>query len=441
MSSVTFDPARAADPAYKAEVIKLYNADQLTFSNKSDEKIFKGLLSTAKDENQYEIEDNEPQQSKVTRNKGTDKAHGIVDFGVSVGAMGAATAIGLNAASELSGADAQMAGCNSGATEIACITAFAIGTKYEITRPNKDEHEELETLKQSMESGDVEIANALIKLQEAEGEVEVLRTEAEEVKETVDEELQAKIEELEQKKARIEELNTKAQSEDGLTEEEKAELETLTGEVQVLQEEIDEKKGESVDEVGDKQEDIEAQQENVDASEAVFNSVLDVANYAETFDEASKDSATLEAVAQGLNAAMGFGAAAALTFKSPLLSLTPYGQVLRGLALAGAGMSTHGAIEQGVWASDIGDEIDVRKDIQQNAEADIAEVELGTEAVDDSVSVADEIIEDLEGEKPSESPTEQTTETPPAPTGAMPTELVGGDEDKKGDDEKEEPKV
>ena len=438
MSAVTFDPARAADPAYKAEAIKLYNEGKLTFENPNDEKIFKGLLSTAKDENQYEIEDDSP---KVERKKGTDENHGKIDLMLSTGAAASATVIGLSAAKNLSGWQAQMAGCNSMATEIACITAFAVGTKYEITRPNKDEHKELELLKQSMETGDVEIANALIKLQEAEGEVEVLRTEAEEIKETVDDELKAKEEELEKKQARIEELNTKAQSEEGLTEEEQAELEALTGEVQTLQDEITEKKADKAEDVEDKQGNIENKQDDVDEAEAVFNSVLDVANYAETFDEASKSSATLEAVAQGVNAAMGFGAAAALTFHSPILFLTPYGQVMRGLALAGAGMSTHGAIEQGVWAKDMGQEIDVRKDIQQKGNDAISEVDASVESVEDGVVATENIVEDLQGEGEEAPPADEPPVVPPTTNQPVePDEDENGD-GKEDDDIKEPPEV
>jgi len=101
---------------------------------------------------------------------------------------------------------------------------------------------------------------------------------------------------------------------------------------------------------------------------------------------------------------------------------------MRGLALAGAGMSTHGVIEQGIWASDMGDEIDVRKDIQQKAEVDIEEVELGTVAVDDGVLAADEIIEDLEGKNPTE-------ELPVVPPLTEP-EGDGEGDNKDGDDKK-----
>jgi len=40
-------------------------------------------------------------QIQIERKKGTDNVHGMVDLGVSVGAAGAATVIGLNATSGL----------------------------------------------------------------------------------------------------------------------------------------------------------------------------------------------------------------------------------------------------------------------------------------------------------------------------------------------------
>jgi len=454
MSGVVFDPSRAkVDSAYRTEAMELYKQGKLEISD-NDLKWLNQIMGVSKDDNEYQIEDDEPNEqdkvkgqekekgqdnTKVVRNKGTDKAHGIVDIAVSGTAMGASAAIGFSAASGLSGASAQMAGLNSMATEIACLTAFAVGTKYEITRPNKDEHKELGTLKKAMETGDIELANSLIKLQESEGEVTVLRDEAEVLGEKTEEDIETKQEELEKKKERIDELKTKAQTEEGLTEEEKAELETLTGEVATLEKEIEDIMGKGTEDAEDKQGEIEEKQSEVDEANDVFNSVLEIANYAETFDEKSMSSATLEAVGQGVNAAMGFTAAAALTFKSPLLSLTPYGQILRGLALAGAGMSTHGTIEQAIFAKDIGDEINVRKNVQANGESAVEEVEGTTEAVEEGIENTQDTIDEIE-DMTEDIPTEDPSLVPNPPV-SEPEPPEGEDEDKDKDDKKDPSEV
>ena len=452
MSNVVFDPARArVDTAYRVEAMQLYKEGKLEI-NDNDLKWLQSVLGTSTDQNEYNIEDNptnedeepkiEDDSKTIERSGGSDKAHGIIDLTVSAGAAGSATALGLNAASGLSGAEAQMAGLNSGAGLIACITAFVIGTKYELTRPNKDEHEELKTLQEAMETGNLEIANSLINIQETDNSVETLTTESEDIEETLDEELKAMEKELEKKQARIEELNIKAESEEGLTEEEQAELETLTGEVQTLQEEIAAKKEKGAGEVGDKQDEIEAKQADIEDSANVFRTVLDVANYAETFDESSKNSATLEAVAQGVNAALGYGAAAALTFKSPILSLTPLGQVMRAMALAGAVMSTHGTIEQGIWASDMGDEIDVREYVQKNGIEALDSVDTSTQTVDDGIIVTNDIISDLTNDDPEP---DDSMEPPVAPTSTEPepepNPEPNPEPDDSDDDKKEPPEV
>ena len=122
----------------------------------------------------------------------------------------------------------------------------------------------------------------------------------------------------------------------------------------------------------------------------------EVAEYAAGFDEDTKSAATLEAVAQGANAAMGFGAAAALTFHSPSLFLTGYGQIMRGLALAGAGMSTFGTIEQANIASDVSSEIDVRSDLQSDVEEAVEQADETTENIDTTLSTTESINKDIE---------------------------------------------
>ena len=100
---------------------------------------------------------------------------------------------------------------------------------------------------------------------------------------------------------------------------------------------------------------------------------------------------------------MGFGAAAALTFHSPMLHLTGYGQIMRGLALVGAGMSTVGVVQQTGYASDIGDEIQVRENLQSDVETSAELAEETTENITATTDNAKELVDDIENIKPEEN--------------------------------------
>lgn len=319
----------------------------------------------------------------------------------------------------------------------AAFTAFTVAMTYLTSNPNKKENEELQTLKQSMLENDVELANAQIKLKEAKGEVEVVREEVEQTEKEADEEIKAKEEELAKKQERIDELNEKAQSEEGLTEEEKSELETLTGEAQALHGELETMREDAAAEVEEGQEEAAGKQEVVEEASGVFESALDVADYAATFDEQTKEAAEVEAQAQTMNAVLGFGTAAAISI-NPLLGLTPAGHVARAMALFGGVTSTVGAIEQNNISKEVAEEIGVRKAVQAQAAHDVEEAEEVKTDVEDTVTVAEETVENLEETNEAEAEEiAETTEQPVAPAETEETEEAPAEQPEEGKEEKE----
>lgn len=399
---VTFDINRAkVDTNYRTEALKLYEQGKLQI-NDNDLKWLKEVTGTYTDNLKYEIideDENKQDDSKKelpVKDNSSSKTHAIVDLGVTTAAMGASTAIGLNAASGLSGWQAQMAGCNSMATEIACITAFAVGTKYMLTKPNKDEHNELMDLQDAMETGNLDVANAAIGVENASENVDELNNEVATLEEDFNDELEAKEKELEEKENRLKELEEKARTEEGLSDDEQAEFDTLPMDIDTLKGEIKNLKDKTSKDVDGKNEDIESEEETIDDANAIFQNVDEIAEYASGYDEDTKTAATVEAVAQGANAAMGFGAAAALTFHSPMLFLTGYGQIMRGLALAGAGMSTYGTVEQVKIASDISEEIDVRSNLHNDIEESVEIADDTTENLESSLATTESISKDME---------------------------------------------
>ena len=362
---------------------------------------------------------------KVDNNSKRGKATKWLSLGAGIGALGCGAYVGLTM-----GAGAGAVTVGSIGLALAAITAFTVGLAYLMNKPNKDVHEELQTLKKSMLDNDVELANSLIKLQESQGKVEVIKEEIEETQEKTNEEIEAKQKELEEKQARIDELNAKSETEEGLTDEEKAELETLGTEVQVLSDEITALSEEGTDKADGQEEKLNEEQNTQEESAEVFKSAKDVADYAATFDEEARDAAKEEQTAQQVNAALGLGTAAAITF-APILNLTPAGHVARAMALFGGAVSLAGAKEQGDFAEDITEEIGVRKGIQAQTTEDIKKSDEAQNDVDNTVAKVEQTQETLEAAKEATQEVENGSEANAAEEAGeteQPAAAEGGEE-------------
>ena len=413
MSIVTFDPARQTDSAYMAEAVKLYNQGLLEFSNKNDEKIFKGLLETSKDENQYTIQDDTEKNTSSKKSNAPStgkKVNAAADLTAAAGTFIAGEIIkktAVNKAMEksadlcLKNTDAKkmLARDNSIGQTLECIMAFAVGTKYMASRPNKSEHHELNNLKEVMETGNLELVNGQEQLEESSTTVEDLQTEIEDIADNADKDVEELQKELEEKQARLEELEQKVQNGEKLTEAEKAEYDKLSGddgEISQLQAQVNEIKAKEADEVDEKQEDVESEQETIDEVNDVFNSVSEVADYAETFDTATQTLSVVEALAQTANAVMGTKAGIELLQKHPMLALTTFGKACVAMAFSGAAMSTFGAVEQTKYSVDIGNEISVREDVQKSAAETAENIETESETIDTALETAETVVEGLD---------------------------------------------
>ena len=93
------------------------------------------------------------------------------------------------------------------------------------------------------------------------------------------------------------------------------------------------------------------------------------ADYSASFDEATHDLVVTEIVSQSLNVAGGLASAASATASA--LSAGPFGLwalAFAAMGLAGAGMSTHGIVQQSKFLGDVNDAIDVRSELQSTTE-------------------------------------------------------------------------
>lgn len=394
--TVSFNPSLArTDASYRAEALKLYEQGKLEISD-NDLKWLKEITAESSDDNQYDIEDYDLPQKDLSKDEKRTKTNLFGAIGGLFASGGAGLIAGLsggagklacfsvnplaNAVTSASAPDifAKASGMNAAAI-VGSITSFAIGTKYMIQRPNKDLHDELMDLQDAMETGNLDIVNAKYQVEDAQKNINALSDESGNIQENANSEIEAKQKLIEEKQKRLEELQQKSQSPEGLTQSEYAEYNTLSGEIQALRTEIETLKTNAVSNVEANQDEIQGNQEVVNNANVTFETVDDVAKYAESFDEATLKLTKMEAAAQAVNAALGTAAALALTFRSPLVALTVFGQVCRALGIAGAGMSLYGMGEQIKFGNDIDDEIKVRENLQAN-NAVFNDATLNTEA-------------------------------------------------------------
>lgn len=431
--TVVFNPSLAkTDASYRAEALKLYQEGKLEISD-SDLKWLKEITAESKDDNQYDIEDDNLPQKDLSK----DKKRTLFNlFGSSAG-LAASSAAGLAAGSAVGGGVmGQMAGINA-ASPIACITAFVIGTKYMIQRPNKDLHDELITLQEAMETGNLDTVNAQYQINDAQENITSITDNTNDIQKDANSELEAKQKELEEKQKRLEELRQKSETSEGLTESEKSEFKALGEQIPALKAEIETLQSNTKVIIQDNQDEISGNQEIIEEAKVTFETVDDVAKYAESFDEATLKLTQMEAVAQGVNAALGTAAALSLTFHSPALALTVFGQVYRAMAIAGAGFSAFGMGEQIKFSKDIKEEIDVRNNLQ-NESSNLNGLTVGAEAdLNAGIENGNNIIDELETTpnievEPSTTPPE-TPVTPPE-TEATPPEKDGEEKKPKEDE-------
>lgn len=354
------------------------------------------------------------------------------------------------AAQEAGDKAAKDTGKSAGAI-IGCLTAFATGTKYELQRPNKAEtHELYRYLMPKLQSGDVELGDAQEELETSNENIAELEEEVQQEEEQVEAETRQIEAEIEEKEEEEQDLVAKAQSEEGLTQEEKTELNETQDEKSELSDELGEVTTRASEEIDENNEKIEDEQETSEESQETVDTIQDVASYAGSFDEDTKTMCIIESGSQALNAYNG-AKSSVDAFKlaasgSWAFGATAWAYAVGAMGAAGAAMSLHGTAQQIVFASRIDQEIDVRENVQKNAETTQEGIDTNKdnlESAADRVTRASETIDTINETNESETEiatvvnsTEKTDESDI--TGTADNAVTSEDNSEKEEKEKKE---
>lgn len=279
---------------------------------------------------------------------------------------------------------------------VTVIIGFAEAVKYQLSKPNEDQHDAAMKLYNAgegsglLKDGQASLNEAQEIMQDATEQTTELTEEAEEINEDANEDIDDNKTNFDFFRKQYEYLKAKAQSGEELTPDEKQMLKELAPLMEEAAANISSAQDEASTALSDKSDEIAASQSDYDDGAETIAEVQGVTDFAEGFDSATRTMAYIEGFSQGITATTTGLAAARLATK---------GGLSFGATLAFAAMGAAAAIRLGIasaeqfkWAGEVGDEIDFREDTQ----------DLGTETMDvydeelDNFAGNLEIIDDLE---------------------------------------------
>lgn len=269
--------------------------------------------------------------------------------------------------------------------------ALATGTAYMAKKPNKEEKEACDVLRdETLPEAMGEVDGALQTMEEANEETQLAAETAQEQNDEATEALETDKTEFDFYNDSIKELSTRAASGEKLSEEEVNLYNSLKVEMATASENVD-VTAEETQEIVEENHDIMLEQvDKYDDSATTVANVQGVTDYAENFDSATRTMCYVEGASQGLNALSGSKAAFdAGKFAASGGIFTAWAWGFSAMGAAGAVMSGIGSAQQFKWAGEVGQEIDSRKTTQDfNAEA--------LDVYDESIEVFDGAVETVE---------------------------------------------
>ena len=381
----------------------------------------------ANDENKYEISDEDFDDAKSTgkdnakKETGYDGGHGnmlgrtIADGACAAVGAGVASPAIANAAkgavgkikglfggkSSSSTATKSAKGAGKAGVLVACALSVASAVLYMVKKPNKDQVEACETMKNEVLPEQQQI---LADTQDNLAETGELALSAAEEAEEVNEEANANIEEqkteFDSMKETLYYIESDKASGMTLREDQK---EWLKNNLPLMQEkgaEVAELQESATEDVEEKYEALGDLQENFDNAAESSANVEGVTEFAESFDRATKNNCTAEGIIQGIGgASAAINGAKAISIGTGLSIFGGIAYIAAGVAAVAAGVKDgFAAAEQFKWAGIAGDAIDARKNTQDmNEETQ----EIYEEGVDDYEGFMG-VVEDLELDIPDD---------------------------------------
>lgn len=328
---------------------------------------------------------------------------------------------------------------------VAAPLALAQGTAYTAKKPNKEQKEACDELQNEMVNSQAALNSAQNDMSTYNDEVISLSEEAAVYNEDANEQIEENKSEFDTYKKSYDALMEKVKAGETLSEDEKNLLKELVPIMQELGVAINETSEETTDTTTEIYDEMNSYVEGFDNAASTVAEVQGVTDFAESFDEATKNNCTAEAVAQGLNAASGtYAATKAGIFAASAGPFTAWAWAFAGMGAAGAAMSATGVAQQTKWAGEVGNEIDMRKTTQDLGNTTSEIYDESIDGYEGSLSTVEDlellIPEDME--VPEEAPTipeGKDGEEKPTTTGFGLSGSNTGDSSKKDEKDKDKP--
>ena len=273
------------------------------------------------------------------------------------------------------------------------LLAAATEAKYLVEKPNKEQIEAANKLAEGeLPEGQISLQDARDDMDDAEENVTSLSAEAEEANTEGAETIDGDKTKFDLYKAQYAALKDRAESGAQLTKNEKGLMKQLTPQMEQLSAGITKTQEETTATVSDLSGEMAEYQDVYDESQETMADVEGVTNFAEGFDESTKTMCKVESVSHTVN-----GISAGLA-GARLMSGGPWMWAFGAVGFASAALAAKSSAEQAKGAIDVGNEIDIREQVQEfNLETqDIHEEKL------DTYVAQQELVDDLEMEIPDD---------------------------------------
>ncbi len=301
---------------------------------------------------------------------------------------------------------------------ISAPLALATGTMYMADKPNKDEKEACDDLKDEMNIYQQNLTAIQSDMGDINEAVKASTQEAQEISEQNSEEIQDTQDEYETYKETYFALKAKIDAGETLSEADKQKYNEAIEYMGSIGVDINTLTDEASENISDINNENAEHQSNLEDAADTVQTVQETTDFAESFDESTRLMCFVEAASQTTNVVSGAKAARdSARFASAFGSASAWAYAFTAMATAGAGMSGTGVVEQTSWGISVGKEIDARKDIQSlNAQtADIvSESTENFEAATEDLETITEEVEETTPEKdiPTETKEEPETKEP-----------------------------
>ena len=291
---------------------------------------------------------------------------------------------------------------------VGCVIGLAEGTAYTVNKPNKEQVEAANELRESiLPDAQKNLAAAQDDMAEASENTEELREEAEEINEEASEQIEDRKTSFDFYRRSYKALQVKSEAAKTggpkLTSSELDLMRSLAPQMQEISDEIAITQEDTNEAVVEKHDEMAEYQQNFDDSASTISEVQGATDYAANFDSTTEVMCYVEGGVQTLNAASSakssYQAFALANSGSWAFGATAWAYAFGVMGAAGAVMSGKGAYEQFKWASQVGKEIDVREETQAIGEETLDIYDDGIETFDINLDIVEN---DLNLEDPND---------------------------------------